>query len=159
MMAEGDAASAFALPDLSESEVTFDYGNTASPFYGKTTVMAFFASWCSHCQTELPYFEKLYEKYSTDAKVKFVAVRTFRARETEDIHDFVKRFGLKFLIVSDTPKEAPEPSKVAKQYQVKGVPVVFIIDKTGKVRHLPNISDFSKYVEEMSGLIDPLLNE
>ena len=62
MVAVGDAASSFALPDLSENEVTFDYGSPASPFYGKTTVMAFFASWCSHCQTELPYLEKLYEK-------------------------------------------------------------------------------------------------
>jgi len=159
-IAQGEAVFPFTLPNLSGKDVTYDYSLPGSPVYGKASVLIFFASWCPYSQKELPYFEKLYEKYAGNGKVQFMGIRTRRAKEKENINDFVKRFGLKFLIVSDTPKDAPVENAVYTQYQIKGVPTVLIVDKAGIMRQVPpETEDYTNYVEMMSGLIDPLLSE
>ena len=155
----GLLAPSFSLPDLKGEEWLFDQSDPDSPFAGKITVLLFFASWCSHCKNELPYVKQLHEKYAGDSRLVITGVRTYRARETEEINSFVKRMGLKFLILSDTPKEDEIYSRTAKLYQVTGVPHTLIIDGEGVIRHLPRVSDFSSYVSEMSALIDPLLAE
>lgn len=63
------AASAWDLPELDGD------GRVAlADFAGKPTVAAFFASWCPHCQRELPGFRALSEQIGD--QVHFVGVNT-----------------------------------------------------------------------------------
>ncbi|OFZ78880.1 MAG: hypothetical protein A2583_11765 [Bdellovibrionales bacterium RIFOXYD1_FULL_53_11] len=155
----GASAPAFMLPDFHEKNVLFDPASGASPYKNKVTVMLFFATWCPDCRKELPQFQKLFEKYRGNPAVEFVGIRTWRNREHEDYKEFVGRFGLGFALLSDTPKENPPYSKVAKLYGLEWVPTLFIIDKKGVVRHRPENVDSATYVEKMSALIDPLAGE
>jgi len=152
-----DMAPSFTLPDLNGNAVEFNYSEDGSRFSGKVTVMAFFASWCGDCKKELPYFQKLFDKYNGKGDVEFVGVRTWRARENENIDSFVRRYGLKFLILSDTPTDSALYSKVAKLYKINWVPTTFIINKNGEYKQVSAIEDHSRYIEEMSKLIDALM--
>jgi thiol-disulfide isomerase/thioredoxin len=62
--------SSWDLPSLYDSEQRV----TLADFQGKPTVAAFFASWCPHCQRELPGFAAL--STQIDDQVNFVAINT-----------------------------------------------------------------------------------
>lgn len=61
---------AWDLPSLYDGEQRV----TLADFQGKPTVAAFFASWCPHCQRELPGFAAL--STQIDDQVNFVAINT-----------------------------------------------------------------------------------
>ncbi len=146
-------APAFTLKDQKGKRVKVDYADKASK--GKVTFLVFFATWCPHCQKELPYVQKLADKYAKNSKVRILGVRTFQAREREPIADFIKRFGVKFPILNDDA----ESSATADLYQVQGVPTTFLIDKSGEIVAGPSVEGFDGYVQEWSKAIDGLLKK
>ena len=152
----------FTLPNFAQGTTFFSYWSDASPFKGKVTALLFFASWCPHCKDELPYFEKLYEKYASNPSVKFLAVRTYRRNEKEDFTKFVNRFGLQFEIAFDRTNKAPPEDMVAIQYNLPGVPTLLIIDKEGQIRARPPVmaeQELPYFVSKMSAILNQLLGE
>lgn len=151
----GQKVPAFTLPNAKGGNITFDY---ATPKYkGKITILTFFSTWCHYCKLEMPQLKKLYEKYNSNGSVEFLAIRTFRNKESETIENFIERFGINFPLVSDNPKELPPYSRVAKMYNIRWVPTNMVIDKTGKLHSIPELESFDNFVQEMSKIIDELL--
>lgn len=98
-----------------------------SSAFGKPIILNFWASWCPPCKSEMPEFQKAYEKYGLD--IQFIMVNlTDGERETIDTASaFIKKQGYTFPVYFDTNQDA------ANAYQINSIPDTYFIDKDGKV--------------------------
>ncbi|MFA9465563.1 MAG: TlpA family protein disulfide reductase [Velocimicrobium sp.] len=94
---------------------------------GKPIVLNFWASWCSPCKSEMPDFQKFYEKMGSE--VEFVMVNmTDQSRETLDsAKEFIQKEGYTFPTYFDVDQSA------AYAYYVTSIPTTFFIDKDGYI--------------------------
>jgi thiol-disulfide isomerase/thioredoxin len=105
---------------------------------GKITVMMFFATWCPHCQAELPkvsaFAERAQKEKGLQGKVRVVGVRTAVERETETYEAFQHRFKINFPVYTDTAMSTSY-SKVVNDAGLKGgFPTLLVTDESGKLR-------------------------
>ena len=120
----------------------FSVATTAGPFdlkqvqsAGKPVFLEVLATWCPHCQHEVPVIGQLYKKYGS--QMAFVGVTGspygMDGSTTETQADVIK-------FQQDLHVEYPlafDPSLgVASKYLLGGYPTIVIIDKTGKVAYL-----------------------
>lgn len=99
-----------------------------SDYTNKPTMLAFWVSWCSHCQNEAPVLNKVYDDLkSKGANVVGVSVDN----DIEDAKEFVEKYSVTFpnaFAGTDTGAE------VIENYGIEGVPATYIIDKDGVVK-------------------------
>src|SRR5690606_16598277 len=105
---------------------------------GRVTVAVFFATWCPHCQMELPRvvaFARMAQKHEELAgKVRVLGIRTAIEKEVEPYEEFERRMGLNFQVYTD-PVMALAFSKFAKAHGLGGgIPVVAVVDRRGYTR-------------------------
>ena len=125
--AEGDAYPAagrlapdFRLPPLDGG--SFQLSNLR----GKPVVLNFWATWCGPCQNELPALQKAAEHLGD--QVVFAAVDQGEAAGV--IQPYVDRLGLTFTIPLDAD------GQIGVNYNVKGLPTTFFIDRNGVIQSL-----------------------
>lgn len=94
---------------------------------GKVLVLNFFATWCTPCRAEHPTLLDLRRRYRGRVEVYTILV--------EDSPKNARRYiaegftGLPILVGTETD--------IAERYGVgKGVPVTFVIDRSGLIRHV-----------------------
>jgi peroxiredoxin len=111
----------FELPTLDGRTVSL------SDYRGKKlVVVSFWASWCGPCRLEMPALRSFYERHHKTSdyfEILAISIDDTR-REAEEFADVEK---LPFPVLLDLR------SKVADAYGVDGIPVLFVIDKYGKV--------------------------
>lgn len=124
------------VPDFT----VYDLDGNAVSLYdclGKPVVLNFWATWCGPCQSEMPAFDKMYQKYND--KVTFLMVNvTDGSRDTVDnVTAFYKNSGYTFPIYFDTTLEA------SMTYGAYSIPVTFFIDPEGNLlyNHMGAISE------------------
>lgn len=94
---------------------------------GKIILLDFWASWCAPCRMEMPFAQKLKQKFNND-KVVFICISI-----DENTVDWLKASqaeGLKhnnFLLMNT------DNSPFLKEYKVFGIPRYFLLNKDGKV--------------------------
>jgi cytochrome c biogenesis protein CcmG/thiol:disulfide interchange protein DsbE len=94
---------------------------------GKVVFLRFWADWCRYCDEEMPIIDKLYREIKSKGfTVLAVNVKQSRARARA----FVEKFGLSFPVALD------EEIKIAKQYNVKGLPMNFVVNREGILKEL-----------------------
>jgi peroxiredoxin len=109
----------FTLPDLNGTP------RQLSDFRGKVVLLNFFATWCPPCRDEMPSLDQLFQTYrNRDFVVLAVAGDT---KGQEVVEPFVEKYELTFPVVLDAE------GAVADQYQVRGIPAIFLFDQQGKV--------------------------
>jgi len=116
---EGQPAPAFKLKSLAGEEVSLD------GLKGSVVVIDFWATWCGPCRASLPELDKLNEETAPKG-AKIFAINL--EEETKTIEQFVKDTGLKVAVLFDTD------SKVAKSYNVTGIPQTVVIGRDGKIK-------------------------
>jgi peroxiredoxin len=117
----GRPAPDFTLPDLGGKPVRL------GDFKGKKAVLInFWATWCVPCRDEMPTLERLYQDRRPSLEVLAVSVDTVGAAK---VRAFVRELGLTFPILLD-----PELA-VGRKYRVRALPMSFIVDRTGVLRH------------------------
>jgi len=93
---------------------------------GQPTVVIFWASWCSHCQKEMPLLQAMYEEYS-DQGLAVVGVNV------PGLGGETKGAALAFMADKDItfPVVFDEQGSAYSDYQIRGVPNLFFIDRDG----------------------------
>ncbi len=118
-----------------------------SSLQGKVVLLDFWASWCGPCRVENPNVVKAYERY----KDKGFTVFSVSLDQSKDKWlEAIAKDGLVWENhVSDLKGWG---SAGAAQYQVRGIPATFLLDKTGKIiaKNLRG-SALDKKLEELLG--------
>jgi cytochrome c-type biogenesis protein len=100
-----------------------------SDYKGKLVLVNFFTTWCVYCEEEMPYFQKIYEKYK-DEDVAILAVdvqHDAKEKSIEEVLKWVEERNLTFPVVFDEDKTA------TSKYFISGYPTTYVIDKEGYV--------------------------
>lgn len=118
---------------------TFEVSTTAGLFdlatVDKPVFLEVFATWCPHCQREVPNVERLFRKYG--ARVAFVGVSgsdtgmdgTSPSSQL-DVLNWARRFNVGYPVAYDPLLN------VANLYLQRGFPTFAVIDKQKKVAYL-----------------------
>ena len=113
----GAKAPDFTLPDLNGVPVTM------SSVKGKIKIIDFWASWCGPCRLNNPELKKIYEEYHSKG-LEIIGVSL--DEEHEDWALAVEKDGLGWVNVSSLKGWDCD---VARLYNVKGVPALFLLDE------------------------------
>jgi peroxiredoxin len=126
MLEVGAQAPDFRIKDA--NGVTFHYAEEK----GKNSVlMVFWSIFCEPCRAEMPFIQKMYEKYKENG-LNVVSIALDGEPLKNSIVGFVKQEGYTFRILIDE-LDAKEMFKAADPYGVAGTPTIYLLDKTGKV--------------------------
>lgn len=120
----GQIAHEFVLPDTEGKMVHL------SDFRGKAVVLNFWATWCTPCKVEMPWFAQLQKQYASQG-VQVLGVDTRDDAAMEDVAAFAKEIGVDYPILVGRPSEQ---NAVASDYG--GMPVLpetVFITRDGKV--------------------------
>ena len=96
-----------------------------SDFRGKAVLLNFWATWCSPCKVEMPWFVDLQKKYGSDGLV--VVGVAMDDTETSKIAKFTSEIGVNYPILLGT-------DQVSEDYgNVQYLPTSFYIDREGRL--------------------------
>src|SRR3989338_760194 len=110
----------FTLKDLKGNDVTL------SSFKCKKVLLVFGATWCPYCVAEVPDLNAFFDKHQDkDVKILDIDIRESAAR----VASFAKKHNIKYTVLLDTD------GKVAEQYNVYGIPTIFLIDENGMIKY------------------------
>ncbi|HUP30649.1 MAG TPA: TlpA disulfide reductase family protein [Usitatibacter sp.] len=93
---------------------------------GKVVVLNFWATWCEPCMAEMPSLERLRSRFQG----RPLEVLTVNYGEgTPRIRDYLAKQKISLPVLLDPDKEA------ATAWRAGGLPITFLIDARGRVRH------------------------
>lgn len=114
-----------ALGEITPDIVVTDLeGNNKqlSEYFGKPTIMVFWATWCGYCKDELPALEMLKEKYGDSINV----LALNGGDSAEDIKDFMEENNYTFETVMVGIEESIK-------FDAQSIPVTAILDSEGTI--------------------------
>ena len=138
----GEPAPDFALPALDGTEVRL------ADQQGQVVLVDFWATWCGPCKEELPHIETFHRQYG-DSGLRVLALST----DTDDdaVQPFIDEHDYTFTVLH-------ADDAVQSDYGVSGIPVVYLVDRQGRVRwHRVGFGPGGE--EEIGQEIEKLLNE
>ena len=118
---ERKPAAAFALQDVTGKTIKL------ADFHGKVVLLDFWATWCTGCKKEIPWFEAYQSAYSTKG---FAVVGVSLDEEGwKVLKPFLEEHKIPYtMLLGDDP--------MSKQYGIGNLPDTFLIDKHGRVAAL-----------------------
>ncbi|GAC1303852.1 MAG: hypothetical protein NVS2B3_06550 [Vulcanimicrobiaceae bacterium] len=126
-----------AVLAVGDSAPPFTVATTQGPFDlaaagGKPTLLEVFASWCPHCQAEVPVLDRLYAKYKRRVNIVSVAGSPYGLDQSQpesqaDVVAFMTKFKATYPVAFDPNLD------VAHKYLQGGFPTVVLIGAGGKI--------------------------
>jgi peroxiredoxin len=100
-------------------------------FRGKVILVDFFASWCVPCMEELPHLKEIYARYH-DQGFEIIGVG---GDKPEALKKLVGEHKIPWTVVSETLTVSKHLPSMERQYGIKAYPMMFLIDREGKLVH------------------------
>ena len=116
----GHPAPYFKLPDMDGREISLEN------FNGKIVLLDFWATWCSPCRMTMPVVEKLSKEYPDD--MVLLAVNLREPKDVVEKYAFEQAINAQILF--------DEEGTVSATYGAYAIPMQFLIDRSGIVRHI-----------------------
>ena len=116
----GRPAPSFKLPDMDGMEISLE------KFNGKIVLIDFWATWCAPCRMTMPVVEKLSKEYPDD-----MVLLAVNLREPKNV---VEKYALEQAISARILFD--EKGTVSAAYGAYAIPMQFLIDRSGIVRHI-----------------------
>jgi cytochrome c biogenesis protein CcmG/thiol:disulfide interchange protein DsbE len=88
-------------------------------------LLYFWATWCKPCRKTQPKVAALAEKYKD--RVKVVGINVGGLDAPKDIKKYISRQRITYTMLID------RNDKAVKAYSVSAIPVIILLDKTGKI--------------------------
>lgn len=117
----GDLAPDFTLQTLDGDTITL------SDLRGRPVLINMWASWCGPCKYEMPLLELVYGEFKNQGLV-VLAVNLTKQDRLATVITFVEELGLTFPILLD------QEGKTTDDYQLRGLPSSFFIDREGVIQ-------------------------
>ena len=122
LLKKGDKAPQIRLNDIDGKPFSL------KSLKGRRVVLVFWASWCPDCRAEVPELKAMYEA-ADPSEVAFVSVSF--DREFEKFKAYVADNELPGIQLFDP--SGKKDSAVGRDYHVKWIPSLYLIDAKGKV--------------------------
>ena len=99
---------------------------------GKTTVISFWATWCTPCKKELDAIHKKYAEWQEQYNMELIAVTIDDQRSLPRAKQMVAQKKWDYTILSDVKQDFQQAMNV------RTIPHTFIVDKNGKIVYSHN---------------------
>jgi len=116
----GDLAPDFTLTDTDGE--TFSLGD----FRGKVVILEFFATYCGSCTDEIPHLKAVQNEFST--RVVIISISAWGQDTDEKLRQFREDYDIAWIVARDT-------ASVSENYNVSGIPTLYVIDQEGQIKH------------------------
>jgi peroxiredoxin len=110
---------AFVLSDANGSPVRL------SNYKGKVVVIDFWATWCTGCKVEIPWFMEFQEKYKSRG-LSTIGV-AMDEEGWEKVRPYIKEHPFNYPVV------AGDAAALAKTFNITGLPLTILIDRNGRI--------------------------
>ena len=117
----GNLAPDFELQSLDGETVSL------SGLRGKPVLINFWASWCGPCREEMPFLQEILEGKKWSSKGLLILTVNI-AEPPITVKRFMKVNQLSLPVLLDNDRN------VAQEYNIRGIPATFFVDKSGIIR-------------------------
>lgn len=139
----GGIAPDFILKDLYGKDVKL------SGYTGKVVLLEFWATWCPPCRASVPDLVGIQEKYRNKGFV-ILGISIDEGWDiTAKLNEFIKEYKINYTILIGD-------ENVSNAYNVRGIPVTFLIDREGKIVNYYN-GYSNSFAELISQEIDKII--
>jgi thiol-disulfide isomerase/thioredoxin len=121
-------------------------------FKGKVLLVDFWATWCGPCLKSIPFFNQLHHVHNMMKNDNFQIVAINVDEDKEAAQGFMKEHPISYPVAYNSSGECP------KAYEVQVMPSSYLVDKTGKIRHV-HLGYRDEDQEGLKQKIDALLAE
>ncbi len=98
-----------------------------SELRGRVVLVNFWATWCTPCKEELPYFNTLYRRYR-NLGLEILGVNVDKV--ASQASQMSTALGLSFPVLLDPSGDT------STLYQIRSMPTTFVVAKDGTLRHV-----------------------
>lgn len=117
-------------------------------FKGKTTVLVFWASWCSRSRSTIQSLNELAHRSSNHPERAFIAINIDKLENEKKFREFIREVPIDGFLQSFSGNEVYDEAWI--RMQGDEIPLVFIIDPSGKVAEVGHGDKFVyEYFHEM----------
>jgi thiol-disulfide isomerase/thioredoxin len=138
------AAPACALTAFNNTQ-----GIDLQQFKGSVVYVDFWASWCGPCAESFPFMNNLHKELK-DRGLQVLGINL--DENIEDAKLFLEKHPAGFTVVTDANQQC------AKDFDVKGMPSSYLIDRSGMIRHV-HLGFRPGEAQEFRALVEQLLTE
>jgi peroxiredoxin len=128
-----------------------------SSLRGKVVVIDFWATWCGPCVAELPYLQKLHDRYRDDPDVRFLCIST--DNDSGPVRPFIEKKKYTMKVLYSGRLQPGARGSVETAYGIKSIPQTFLLDREGKIelKHSGFGGDGEAWLRKMERDIGELL--
>jgi thiol-disulfide isomerase/thioredoxin len=132
------AAPSFSLIDSKGAPVSL------SQYKGKVVLLDFWATWCTGCKVEIPWYMQFSEKYKLDG---LAVLGVAMDDNWKPVKPFVEEKKMNYPVVLGN-------KEMAKKYGLKSMPKTLLIDRDGRIAwSFTGIVDRDRFESELKSLL------